>query len=68
MHVSYLPHAIYIPRQTHLPNADHPYNSGEQYELWSLSLRRFLHPPITPFPLCFKHPPPLLKYPFSLPI
>jgi len=37
------PHASYFPRQTHPPNADHPYNSGEEYELWSPSLCRFLH-------------------------
>lgn len=60
------PHAIYISRQTHPPNADHPYNSGEEYELWSPTLRSFLHPPITPSPLRFKHPP--LQYPFSFPI
>ena len=61
------PHSSYIPRQTYPPNADYPYNSGEEYELSSPSLRSFLHPPITPSPLCFKHPP-LLQYPFSVPI
>jgi hypothetical protein len=67
MQVSCLPHASYISRQTHPPNADHPYNSGEEYELWSPSLRSVLHSPITPSPLCFKHPP-FLKNPFSVPI
>jgi hypothetical protein len=45
--VHLFPCACYTFRPHHPLWFDHPNNIGEEYKLWSFSLRIFLHPPIT---------------------